>query len=396
MKTNYIFWVVMGVMWVTTAAAQKSKRTDAILYLREGRIDEALKAITDASEHPSTVEDPKTWHYKAKIYLQAATDTTRTDAEQLTLTGYEAVVKALQIDRKGRYEEDNQRLLFQAAFLILNHALDHYNQAITHIQDSAKSAAHFQQTIFLLEKFFESRDKIRQPQALDANLARSKLTIPLLHFYAAYSAHKVGDLSAAEKHYPMAINEKVTEAVAFLDYADLLAAKGDLEGASKVLAQGQALFPDEKALMDKEIQLYEQAGQTEALIARLEKLVAQEPDDVRYPIYLAGIYEKQKKTDQAIALYKKALEKDPDHELALYNLGILYYNQGAESYNQSLAERDQKKSDHYLKQAKEWFAKAEPYLEKAYRKNPEDQYLNRALKKIYLLLGKTEKLKSLK
>ncbi len=396
MKRFYFILAAAVLMTALPVHAQKSKRTDAILYFREGAIDKALRTIKEASEHPSTAQDPKTWHYKAKIYLQAAADTTRPNAEQLALEGYEAVLRALELDKKGRYEEDNQQLLFQSTFLFLNRALAHYNEAIAHIQDSAQAAPHFQRTAFLLEKFFEAREKTPAQKILDAGLAKNGLTIPQLHFYAAYSAHQAGQIDIAKKHYPIAIEGKVQEPAAYLAYAEILAAEGDLEGASEVLAVGQKLFPKEKALMDKELQLYEQAGKTDALVTRLEKLITEQPDDVRYPIYLAGIYEKQGKVDQAVALYKKALQKAPDHELALYNLGILYYNQGAELYNQSIKERDQKKSEKYLQQAKEWFAKAEPYLEKAYAQNPNDQYLNRALKKIYLLLGKTDKLKSLK
>jgi tetratricopeptide (TPR) repeat protein len=47
------------------------------------------------------------------------------------------------------------------------------------------------------------------------------------------------------------------------------------------------------------------------------------PEDARFPLGLAGIYEHQKKYEDAIALYEKVLEKSPDNLVAVNNLAVL-------------------------------------------------------------------------
>ena len=378
--------------------AQKSKRTDAIMFLREGKVDQALQAIDAASQHPSTHEDPKTWHYKAKIYVTAASDTSRPNGEALAVGAYEAVKRAMELDHRGKFRGENQQLLMQTTFLLLNHAIAHYNDAITHLKDSAQAQPHFQKTADLLEKFFDAYQSLhpKAQELVDANLMKSQLPRPLLYFYAGYSAQQIGKNEAAKKYYQDAIAAEVKEPLAYIFYAELLAKEDSLQKASEVLAQGRKRFPDNTNLMDTELRLYQDAGKTDELMKRLKKVAAEHPEEPRYALYLAGLYEKQGNVDSAQAIYQKVLAADPENELANYNLGILYFNKGVEFYNQSIKERDLKKAGKLDKKAKSWFAKAEPYLEKAYSQNPKDQYLKRALKKIYLLLGKADKLSKLK
>ncbi len=399
MRFFRVLLIVAVAGWISLPAmAQKSKRTDAIMFLREGKIDKALEAIDAASQHPSTHEDPKTWHYKAKIYVAAASDTSRPNTEALAVEAYKAVKRALALDRKNKFKSDNRQLLMQAAFLLLNHAIAHYNDAVTHLKDDSVARPHFRKTADLLGMFFDAYDNLHpRAQALvDANLMKSQLPRPLLYFYAGYSAQQIGEATSAKKYYQKAIEGKVNDPLAYIFYAELLAKEGDLVAASELLAKGRERFPDNKNLMDTELKLYQDAGKTDELMVRLRKAVAENPGESRYALYLAGLYEKQGNVDSAQAIYTRVLATDPDNEIANYNLGILLFNRGVDFYNRSIKEKDLKKAGALDKKAKEWFGKAEPYLEKAYAQNPKDKYLVRALKKIYLLLGQSEKLSKLK
>ena len=48
--------------------AQKNKVESAALYLRNGEVEDAKKAIDQAIEHPDTKTDPKAWFYYTSVY----------------------------------------------------------------------------------------------------------------------------------------------------------------------------------------------------------------------------------------------------------------------------------------------------------------------------------------
>jgi len=61
--------LVLVAMLITASSvfAQKSERTNAFMYNKNGQYDKAKEAIDKAVEHPKTIEDSKTWMYRGII-----------------------------------------------------------------------------------------------------------------------------------------------------------------------------------------------------------------------------------------------------------------------------------------------------------------------------------------
>src|SRR4051812_935514 len=55
-------------------SAQPGEVTNAILYQKDGDLANAKTSIDKASEHEKTINEPKTWFYKGKIYAAVAND----------------------------------------------------------------------------------------------------------------------------------------------------------------------------------------------------------------------------------------------------------------------------------------------------------------------------------
>ncbi len=87
------------------------------------------------------------------------------------------------------------------------------------------------------------------------------------------------------------------------------------------------------------------------------------------------IVEIEKGVDVAIPFYKKAVELNPEHPMALFDIGNALYTK-------AIAENDHKSS-----QAMELYNQALPYLEKAYKLMPRNEALKNILSRIYYVMG---------
>ncbi len=82
--------------------------------------------------------------------------------------------------------------------------------------------------------------------------------------------------------------------------------------------------------------------------------------------------------DEAIPLYKKTIELNPEHAMGLFDLGNALYNKAIET------------NDHKSSEAKKLYAEALPYLEKAYKLMPMNESLKNILSRIYYVLGSSK------
>ena len=56
----------------------------------------------------------------------------------------------------------------------------------------------------------------------------------------------------------------------------------------------------------------------------LRKALAIKPNDAELHFDLGAVYRRQRKTDEAIAEYQVAVQKDPHYAKAYYDLGVMY------------------------------------------------------------------------
>lgn len=123
---------------------------------------------------------------------------------------------------------------------------------------------------------------------------------------------------------------------------------------------------------------------TEA-IEVFESELSKDPENVDLLIGYASLLEKSDKT-KAVAVYKQVLDLQPEHSLALFNLGALHYAKGKEMFDltQKTTQNDQYAL--LMEGAIESFEKSRPYFERALVQDPGSIQTIQALKTIAFIL----------
>jgi tetratricopeptide (TPR) repeat protein len=82
--------------------------------------------------------------------------------------------------------------------------------------------------------------------------------------------------------------------------------------------------------------------------------------------------------DNSVPYYQKAIEINPEHPMALFDLGNALYNK-------AIIINDQRSTE-----ARNLYAEALPYLEKAYKIMPMNEVLKNILSRIYYVMGSSK------
>ena len=133
-------------------------------------------------------------------------------------------------------------------------------------------------------------------------------------------------------------------------------------------------------------------GKGEDALGKINKSIAADPSNSNLFAVRGSMYDQQKKTELAVADYKKAVELDPKNFDAQFNLGVYNYNKAADFYTKA-SKMDLKTYQVSGKKAevegKKFFEAAVPYFERALELQPNDRNTLTSLKKIYFRLGRT-------
>lgn len=121
---------------------------------------------------------------------------------------------------------------------------------------------------------------------------------------------------------------------------DLLELYNRQEKLDKVLAildkLEERLGKNEQITMEK-FRIYRRKQDNEGAFREIEKLVSEYPRDMRYQVVLGDAYMQEGKSQEALDIYNKVLQEEPDNGLALYSLASYYEQTGQkELYEQQL------------------------------------------------------------
>jgi len=100
-------------------------------------------------------------------------------------------------------------------------------------------------------------------------------------------------------------------------------AKKDFATAEKMLKKAIALQPINPAVHDNLAKLYLLQGRKQAAVANLEAAIASMPDSGAAYLTLALIHQRDQDYAKALAVYEKALERNPDFWFAMNNAAFL-------------------------------------------------------------------------
>ena len=160
------------------------------------------------------------------------------------------------------------------------------------------------------------------------------------------------------------------------------------------LTEARGLYPENKDLLDIQLQAFLDKKDYEGALANLDEAISKNPGKGIYHFVKGNILQTElKDLDAALAEYKAALEVDPENSDAMYMCGLVYIdraNKITEEMN-SLSLSESRKYDALKKKQKTVFEESLTYFEGAREMNKEDLDIVRALAEVYRKVGNYEK-----
>lgn len=371
-----IIFLLACLVGLGTAFGQSNKVVTAFNLMKPeyNELDKAKQAIDEASVHPKTMAESKTWYYRGllyyKLYQSKDEKFKSLDPDPLKVA-YQSFVKAKELDDKKRFEAE---LLFQ----LTRTSADYFN----------KGSAEFEAKQF--EKSLESFETV---------MAIGKL--PYInqldtgsYYNAALAAEGAGMKDKAIEYYSKAIELNYGGADVFHYLAEIYLQKGDSATALKTYETGIAKYPANAAnLYIAMINFYLGRKDVKSAFGFVEKALEKDPTNASlWQVYGRAIEDKDKQ--KAIDAYKKMIELDPKNFNGYYNVGTVYFNMGVEANDKANAIplSDEAGYKAALVVADDLFKQALPFFEQAYELNKEDAELLSGLKQLFYRFKMNDKL----
>lgn len=374
--------LVLVAMLITASSvfAQKSERTNAFMYNKNGQYDKAKEAIFKAVEHPKTMDDPKTWMYRGIIYLNLVFSEDFKGLDENALDkSLESFLKALELDPEDKLKRTDD--------------IDPRIEAIGQ-QYFAYGVESFNEGEFISasDKFKRAYDVAKYVDKVD--------TLALLN--AALSSVRGDQYEQSLNYYQELLDLGFEEADVYKNMASSHRSLGNMDAMFETLRKGREKYPDDAGLMLEEINAYLAIGEGAKVVDDLKLLVEKDPQNYSIFFVLGTIYGDETKEDMfdmdsAELYYSKAIEINPDYYDAIYNLGALYINQSNQLQVKAndLPLDATEEYDKLTEKANAIIKKALPYLEKANELEPENEETIAVLKSIYTRFNMADKLEKL-
>lgn len=183
----------------------------------------------------------------------------------------------------------------------------------------------------------------------------------------------------------------------FKNYAQCFVKQEDYDKALEIIAKGREEFPKSYALLIDEANIYYKKGDNVGFTDRLQQAIELNPTEPTLYYNVGVMNMDQKKIDEAISYFEKAIELKPNYVDAYNNIGAAMIEKAEpiiEEMNKSLSDFD--KYDKLQAQQLEIYKKALPFYEKAHELDGENISVIQTLIGLYENLGEDEKQKVLK
>lgn len=361
------------------SVAQSNQVQNAFNYLKSKEYDKAKVSADAASEHSSTSTGAKTWMYRGKIY-KAIYEDKDPNVKKLDANSEEkavqSFVKCLELDKgKDIYKDEVKGLLVQSAYAL--------NQKFLTQKDNKEFDAAINSLDILSSAL---------PYDYEQGMKRNNVTKESIMFSRYKTFIAAGQKDKAKAAADELISIKYKDVSIYTEMVKVSLIDKDTAQALSYIQKGKILFEDNMALADQEINIYLARKKTNELKDKLLDAISYSPDNEVLHALLANVYEKSGDIENAEKSYLKAVEIKPDYDLVNYNLGAMYFNRGNE-WNKKLNDlppKETAKAKEYEQKSNENFKKAAEYLERYYEVSL-DKGTKQQLRKLFLLLGETEK-----
>lgn len=372
----------------TVAIGQSSKVTSAYYALDDGELDKAIEYIEPAIAHEKTMLKEKTWRYRGSIYMalyDSKDEAYQGLVEDPLQLAYESYLKAVELDTKGSYENENKQALGRIQILSLNEGNGAFGT-----KEYDKAINMYARSMAIAEAF----------NMVDTNAV----------YNTALAAEMKGDPAKAIEMYNRCIEIQYDAPVVYRSLAQQQMKAGNEEGRLAALEAGRKRHPDDQDLLTDEINYYLSQGKYDEAEASIKKALEIAPSSVLWSA-LGDIYDGRanpvegeepseedfnKYSTMAEDAYNESVKMDPDNFNAHFNLGVTYYNRAAHVNEQLNEIKDDKLYSAKKTEVDEIFKGAVPHFERAHELDPSDQQTMAQLATLYARLGKTDKWEAMK
>ena len=347
--------------------AQTSAVTNAILNQRSGLLDKARIDIDKAILNEKTSGKAKTWYTRGEIYqgmLESPIYVKQLQPSEGVQKAYESYNKTIELDTKdgefGKQAVTRMDGLYGRAF---NDAVNSYNA--------------------------KDYDKAIENYKLASKIKPQDTTAVL---YSAYASEAKQDYVGAKAGYNQLLGMNYKSVTLYSRLLQMAKQQNNTTEAAKVLQQALVAYPTNKSFMLEDLNMSLASGKGEDALAKINKSIIADPGNSNLYAVRGSMYDQQKKTELAVADYKKAVELEPNNFDAQFNLGVYNYNRAADAYTKA-SKMDLKtyqvSGKKFETEGKKYFESSVPYFEKALVLQPEDRNTLVSLQKVYFRLGRT-------
>ena len=355
----------------SSALAQTSAVTNAILNQRQGLYSQARTEIDKAVLNEKTSTKAKTWYTRGEIYEQMMDSpifSKELKPGEGTQKAYESYAKAIELDGKtGEYGAQAVKKMDNIYGRAFNDGVNSFNA--------------------------KDYDKALASYKLASQIKPSDTTVVL---YSAYAADAKQDLTGAKASYNQLLTmpDYKSKPAAYTRLIQIAKQEKNEAEANQVLKAALAAYPTNKSFLVEDLNLSMASGSTDAALDKINKTIAADPNNANLYAVRGSLYDQQKKSDLAQADYKKAVELEPNNFDSVFNLGVYNYNKGAEAFTKA-SKMDLKtyqvSGRKFEAEGNKYFEASLPYFEKALELRPDDGATVSSLRKVYCRLGQSHK-----
>jgi tetratricopeptide (TPR) repeat protein len=423
-----LLFAVLTFATLSVQAQEAPKVTSAIIALRGNEIVEAKGFIDEAttiidSKNPAEIKEKimtKYYYNRALIYAQIAgspDEAIKGLADNANSIAAESILDLLKYEstlKKPRYSEDAIREVPNIAYNYLVEAGAAYEAGDYEASYNGYMAAFDFKKNELLGEFAQLDTGLLFNAGIIAGMSGDqessvnafRTCLDLGYTGITYSAT---DVLGNPKQYPnkaamekdiqggLATDPVVGEDVRPSVYISLINAYKKMENTEMyeaTLTEARGLYPENKDLLDIQLQSFLDKKDYDGALANLDEAIAKNPGKGIYHFVKGNILQTElKDLDAALVEYKAALEADPENSDAMYMCGLVYIDRANKITEQmnSLSLSESRKYDSLKKKQKGVFEESLTYFENAREMNPDDLDIVRALAEVYRKVGNYEK-----
>jgi len=360
--------------------AQKGKVTSAISYKDAGKLDKAWETIKETLDPANpkaekTINWSGTWQARGEI-IEAIILTKDENYKKLVENpveeAYKSYMKAIELDEKGGSPALKIKLLTFSNTLI-NVAVEAYQA-----NEYAKAADYFEKKLAIDKTpMFKAEASIDTAIMYNTGLANMNAK----------------QYEKAIKYFQDCAKYGYNGGSSYAQIITAYQALGDTVKSVEIMKQAFEKYPEDQSINVQLINYFIMSGQPNEAISYLDKAIEKEKTNPSFYLAKGVALDKLGRQEDAIAVYKQAIEVKPDNADAYYNIGVIYFNRGVKQFDvaNSVPTSDQGKYEAEKNKSDDQFKLAVPYLEKAVEYNPKDTYIFEQLKNLYYRLKMMDK-----